>query len=50
MRPIERAPRSRVLIFGPRCRAPPPGNRVGAELTPTPPTPPGVRVRTGRFA
>ena len=25
-------------------------NRVGAELTPTPPTPPGVRVRTGRFA
>ena len=25
-------------------------DRVGAELTPTPPTPPGVRVRTGRFA
>jgi hypothetical protein len=25
-------------------------HRVGAELTPTPPTPPGVRVRTGRFA
>jgi hypothetical protein len=25
-------------------------HRVGAGLTPTPPTPPGVRVRTGRFA
>jgi hypothetical protein len=25
-------------------------NRVGAGLNPTPPTPPGVRVRTGRFA
>jgi hypothetical protein len=26
------------------------GDRVGAGLTPAPPTPPGVRVRTGRFA
>jgi hypothetical protein len=25
-------------------------NRVGAGLTPAPPTPPGVRVRSGRFA
>jgi hypothetical protein len=27
-----------------------PPNRVGAGLTPAPPTPPGVRDRTGRFA
>jgi hypothetical protein len=27
-----------------------PGYRVGAGLTPAPPTPPGVRIRTGRFA
>jgi len=27
-----------------------PANRVGAGLAPAPPTPPGMRVRTGRFA
>lgn len=39
----------------PRSLIPPTGaprgrDRVGAGLTPAPPTPPGVRVRTGRFA
>jgi hypothetical protein len=38
-----------------RCRltlvsSRPPSNRVGARLALAPPTPPGVRVRTGRFA
>ena len=34
------------------CRSPRrrPPNRVGAGLAPAPPTPPGMRVRTGRFA
>jgi hypothetical protein len=26
-----------------------PANRVGAGIEPAPPTPPGMRVRTGRF-
>src|SRR4029450_7027441 len=47
-----RPPASARPASGPerKDRAVIPPDRVGASLTPAPPTPPGMRVRTGRLA